>query len=224
MSAIDPKRSGFAIIDNAISPAILQATIESLEPIEKVGAGTRNLLEYAWCRSLAASLRDHPLIGEILSRAPVAVQCTFFDKNPDANWLVAMHQDLNVPVKQRASHPAIGIWSEKEGLLYVQAPVELLQELVAVRLHLDDCNADNGALRVVPGSHRFGRLDKDEAKSCRDQYGELLCEIRAGGAMLLKPLVLHASSKATAPHHRRVLHFLFAPHSPGYGLEWRKWG
>jgi hypothetical protein len=33
--------------------------------------------------------------------------------------------------------------------------------------------------------------------------------------------VTFASSKATFPGRRRVLHFLFGPPSPGYGLRWR---
>jgi hypothetical protein len=31
----------------------------------------------------------------------------------------------------------------------------------------------------------------------------------AGEALLMKPLLLHASSQATAPKHRRVLHLVY---------------
>ncbi len=220
LNAIDLERDGFAIVEDAIDPAILRATIESLGSMKTQGAGTRNLLEHIWCRQLAPRLMENTAIGSALSATPVAIQCTLFDKTPDTNWLVAIHQDLSVPVKRRVSHPALGVWSEKEGQPFVQAPQELLQRLLAVRLHLDDCTKDSGALRVVPGSHSLGRLGQDEANSYRDQVGERPCEIRAGGAMLLRPLLLHASSKSAAPGHRRVLHFLFAPLSPGYGLEW----
>jgi hypothetical protein len=36
----------------------------------------------------------------------------------------------------------------------------------------------------------------------------------------MKPLLLHASSKATVPNRRRVLHFLFGPKALPLGLSW----
>jgi hypothetical protein len=43
---------------------------------------------------------------------------------------------------------------------------------------------------------------------------------RSGGALILKPLLLHASSKARVAVHRRVLHFVFGPQALPLGLEW----
>jgi len=89
-----------------------------------------------------------------------------------------------------------------------------------VRLHLDDCGVENGPLRVVPGSHCVGRLSDAEARALRDRDGEVECLVPKGGALILRPLLLHSSSKATAPSHRRVLHFLFGPAKAPFGLEW----
>ena len=92
--------------------------------------------------------------------------------------------------------------------------------VVAVRVHLDDCGPLNGPLRVVPGSHRFGRLADDEVQPVRARLGEVTCIVPQGGALVMRPLLLHASSKVTTPGFRRVLHFLFGPPSLPFGLIW----
>jgi ectoine hydroxylase-related dioxygenase (phytanoyl-CoA dioxygenase family) len=92
--------------------------------------------------------------------------------------------------------------------------------MLAVRIHLDGCDAGNGALRVVPGSHRLGRLTPAAALNVRAGQSEALVAVPRGGAMLMKPLLLHASSKASADNPRRVLHFVFGPAKlPGH-LRW----
>jgi ectoine hydroxylase-related dioxygenase (phytanoyl-CoA dioxygenase family) len=108
----------------------------------------------------------------------------------------------------------------KEGRNYVQAPDSLLAKLLAARLHLDDCGANNGPLRVVPGSHRFGRLTEPRARDLLEAAAEIECVLSAGDVLLMRPLLLHASSKCAVPGHRRVRHFLCGPESPGYGLQW----
>jgi ectoine hydroxylase-related dioxygenase (phytanoyl-CoA dioxygenase family) len=102
----------------------------------------------------------------------------------------------------------------------VQPPVEVLDQLVAVRLHIDECGVDDGALKVVAGSHRHGRLADADAIALRDARGAVTCPVPRGGAMLMRPLLLHASSKATGASRRRVLHFLFGPRRLPLGLGW----
>jgi ectoine hydroxylase-related dioxygenase (phytanoyl-CoA dioxygenase family) len=92
--------------------------------------------------------------------------------------------------------------------------------VLALRLHLDDCNERNGALRVVPGSHRLGRLTTAEAIRAKDERGEVCVAVPRGGAMLMKPLLLHASSKVLTDGARRVLHFVFAPEDLPGALRW----
>lgn len=208
-------RSGYALVPAVFGPQETASIEASLRAVPVSSAGTRNLLELDWCRKLAARLRG------ALGVPGLAVQCTLFDKTPERNWLVALHQDLAVPVRERVPHPELQTWSVKEGQHFVQAPAALLEQMVAVRLHIDDCGADNGPLRVVPGSHHYGRLSPDEATRLRDALGEMSPLVHGGGALLMKPLLLHASSKAISPRRRRVLHFLFGPASIGYGLRWR---
>lgn len=97
----------------------------------------------------------------------------------------------------------------------------MLKSMVAVRISLDHCAEDNGALRVVPGTHLYGRLDQDAARHLKERNGETVCEVRKASAMVIRPLLLHASSKAVTSRRQRVLHFLFAPAVVGFGLEWQ---
>jgi ectoine hydroxylase-related dioxygenase (phytanoyl-CoA dioxygenase family) len=215
------EENGYVVTPSIVGPSEAASIALALSNVAASSAGTRNLLELEWCQSLVARLRATPNLRELLPGSSVAVQCTLFDKTPDRNWLVALHQDLSIPVNARVAHPELGVWSVKEGQNFVQPPDELLARLVAVRLHVDECGPENGPLRVVPGSHREGRLAASAARLLRDRVGEVACTVGRGGALILKPLLLHASSKASSPNHRRVLHFLFGPASIGYGLRWQ---
>lgn len=183
--------------------------------------GSRCLLEEAWCAELAGTIRLHDALAPHVPRAHVAVQCTCFEKSDASNWLVPMHQDLGIPVAGKVPHPRLSGWSEKEGVQYVQAPVSLLRQLVAVRLHLDACGEADGPLKVVPGSHRLGRFSAAQASLMRHGCGEIACPVPRGSAMVMRPLLLHASSKSRGEGRRRVLHFLFGPRSLPFGLHWR---
>ena len=123
-------------------------------------------------------------------------------------------------MKQRIDVSGYGPWSIKEGVPHVQPPIEILETMVTVRLHLDDCDESNGPLRVIPGSHRMGRLDAADIVKSRANQKEVICSMQAGGALLMRPLLLHASSEASAPTHRRVIHLEYAACPLADGLEW----
>lgn len=183
--------------------------------------GTRCSLHLDWCAALAAHLREHPALSSLIPRDYVAAQCTYFEKSTATNWLVPVHQDLSIPVAERLSNTPLRGWSEKEGSIYVQPPLELLQQLVAVRLHIDPCGDDDGPLKVVPGSHALGRIDADAASVFRSRSTEIPCVADRGSALAMRPLLLHSSSKAHGDSLRRVLHFLFGPPSLPHGLQWQ---
>jgi len=213
-------RDGFAVI-----PAVLDATqcddvAASTAACVADTPGTRSLLTHDWCRALAATLRAHPAVGALIPAGHVAVQCTYFEKSVDRNWLVPIHQDLSIPVRARVEHPALRGWSEKEGTVFVQPPAELLATLVAVRVHLDDSSAHDGALQFVPATHTRGRIDAAEASRLRQDGPVVTCAVGRGGVLVMRPLALHASSKATGTSRRRVLHVVFGPPTLPYGLEW----
>jgi ectoine hydroxylase-related dioxygenase (phytanoyl-CoA dioxygenase family) len=197
------------------------AALAELAAQASVGsAGTRCLLSLPWCQSLAAQLRRQPAIAALVPAEHVAAQCTYFEKSVARNWLVPIHQDLGIPVAARVDSPVLHGWSEKEGTRFVQPPVELLRELLAVRVHLDDCLQGDGPLQVVPGTHERGRIEPEAAAQARRAGPVIVCTLERGDALLMRPLLLHASSKASGASRRRVLHFLFGPRQLPHGLRW----
>lgn len=220
MPAAQLAEQGWARLCSGMPRAELDA-LPLPETLADDAAGSRNLLGHAWCRALVEPLRARLRDAGVPIAGLVAIQCTFFRKTADCNWKVPYHQDLSVPVAERIAHPALSGWSTKEDGCYVQPPAGVLSRSLAVRLHLDPCGEAEGPLRVIPGSHRAGRIDADAVSAHRAGCAEVACTADIGDLLLMRPLLLHASSKATTPAGRRVLHFLFAPERPGYGLRWR---
>ena len=213
---------GFAILHGVVGEALgerLSAWLDGRGG-DDVGVGARDLLAEPECRELAQALRADARLARVLPRAHVAVQCTSFEKSQARNWLVPIHQDLVIPVAERIEAPGLAGWSNKDGCWFVLPPVAVLEQLVAVRVHVDDCGLADGPLRVVPGSHLCGRIADDEAVG-RRRAGPLVdCPVPRGGALVMRPLLLHASSKASGTSRRRVLHLLFGPAQLPHGLRW----
>lgn len=212
---------GYAVVPTVLDGAQTASYAARLNELGNSSAGTRKLLKLRWCVDLAGELRERSQIRSLLPEDAVAVQCTLFTKSMEKNWLVALHQDLSIPVAFRVPSLECSGWSEKEGDIFVQPPLAVLQTMVAVRLHVDECKAENGALRVVPDSHTFGKLSPEEALRVRDVSGEITVPVPRGGALVMRPLLLHASSKAKSPSPRRVLHFVFGPRNLPEGLLWQ---
>lgn len=213
-------KDGFTILGNPLSAEMCLRTSDHLGT--EGDPGSRNLLQEGSCKNLVGELRERADVRDLVPHSHIAVQCTYFEKSASTNWLVAIHQDLSIPVQNRVEHPSLTGWSQKEGVWYVQPPTEVLRELVALRVHLDPCGESDGPLRVVPGSHRLGRLGAASAIEARKTLGETICVVPQGVLMVMRPLLLHASSKASGQSRRRVLHILFGPPLLPYGLQWRQ--
>jgi hypothetical protein len=209
---------GFAVLPRLVDDDALDDIASAMA--SRPATGARELLSEPWCAALARRLQADARLADAIPRTHVPVQCTAFEKSRDYNWLVAVHQDLAIPVAERVDDAALTGWSNKGGTWFVQPPAGVLEQLVALRLHVDDCGSDDGPLNVVAGSHRGGRLDDSEAIALRDARGTASCPVPRGGALLMRPLLLHASSKATGTSRRRVLHFLFGPPQLPHGLAW----
>jgi len=212
-------RDGFALVRSLLSEAECDEVARSLGAADGRGAGSRRLLHEPWCADLARKVMAHAAVRGALPPDSRVVQCTFFEKSAARNWLVPIHQDLSIPVACRIDHPALSGWSEKEGTVFVQAPDSVLAQLLAVRVHVDPCSPEDGPLRLVPGSHQSGRVAPAPAALARRAAGVAVPANR-GDALLMRPLVLHASSKSSGSSLRRVLHFVFGPEALPYGLAW----
>jgi ectoine hydroxylase-related dioxygenase (phytanoyl-CoA dioxygenase family) len=125
-----------------------------------------------------------------------------------------------IAVRARQDIPGFSAWSVKAGVVHVQPPIEILAGILSVRLHLDDTDETNGALRVIPGSHLRGLLDDDAIQQWKEQGNVATCAVPRGGALLMRPLLLHASSVAAQPTHRRVLHLEYSALDLPGGLAW----
>jgi Phytanoyl-CoA dioxygenase (PhyH) len=142
----------------------------------------------------------------------------YFDKPPGSNWFVAWHQDISITVAARNDTPGYSQWTQKQGIVGVVPPPDILQNTLTLRIHLDDTDGSNGALRVVAGSHHAGIIRK-EAQPW-DPAREHTCDVPAGGVMLMRPLTMHASRRANAGARRRVIHLEFCNQELENGLQW----
>ena len=213
-------RDGFAIIPDVLACPAIDHLLEALNCAEinrakRKGAvyGGRNLLALQEVRNLAADPAVRALITPIVGAEAMPVRALFFDKTPQANWPVLWHQDLMIAVDRKHVLEDWGPWSTKAGVTHVEPPQALLAAMLTIRIHLDDCSADNGPLRVIPGIHVLGRLSRDRIREITATTDHHTCLAPLGSALLMRPLLLHASSPAKHASHRRVVHIEFAADS-----------
>lgn len=203
------ERDGFVILDSVLPISLLERSIRECESELNGIIGTRNLLKRDWCRRLANDVIMRSPVRDLAGNSIAPVQCTYFAKTERRNWLVPLHRDLKIPVRERIVASGWKRWSVKEGNLYVQPPNVVLEQMIAVRIHFEDNSDQNGALQVIPGSQKSSSTNRERT----------LCHVSRGGALVMRPLILHASSKIIKGQ-RRVLHFLFGPTVLPDGAEW----
>lgn len=172
-------------------------------------AGTRCLLDHPLVRETAIQVRTHLVACGLIPAHSVAIQAIAFDKTPSTNWKVAWHQDLMFPVARAVSSPGYTLPCEKDGIPFARPPASALNALTAVRLSLDPCDPDNGPLRVSPGTHKDGIIPADQITERVAHAAQITCTNAVGDLLLMKPLLLHASSQASSPNHRRILHLVY---------------
>jgi hypothetical protein len=219
---------GFFVADEFLAAATVDSLIHDVESLKAdtrtsrarngVPFAHRNLLEFDFVRGLVASAPVRELLDEI---APglIAVRAILFDKHGAANWTVPWHQDRSIAVRKRIDVAGFGPWSTKAGVVHVQPPVEILRQMITFRFHLDPCPADNGPLRTIAGTHQR-ILDQEEVAQFAAVGEQSICTTSAGGLLVMRPLLLHASSPARPPSHRRVIHLEFGPSALPLGLRW----
>jgi ectoine hydroxylase-related dioxygenase (phytanoyl-CoA dioxygenase family) len=218
-------REGFAITTSLLSAQEIADLINLIEAnlgSDPKRGGVRDIMHRVpELRAVANRTAVRAIVEQILSPEAFVVRTTLFDKTSDANWKVPWHQDVTIAVSHRDEIEGYGPWSVKEGVVHVQPPTSVLQRIVTVRVHLDPCPSTNGALRVMPGSHHLGRIDQNDAPKYIQDEDAICCEADAGEALVMRPLLLHASSAAMEPLHRRVLHFDFATGDLAPSLQWK---
>jgi ectoine hydroxylase-related dioxygenase (phytanoyl-CoA dioxygenase family) len=142
----------------------------------------------------------------------------YFDKPEKSNWFVSYHQDLTISVNKKVENENFKNWTVKQNQYSVQPPKGILENSFTIRIHLDKTTKDNGALKVLNRTHKNGvvRIENIDSKN----VVETICEVGAGGVMIMKPLLFHASNKTTNNQKRRVIHIEFNNQELPYDLEW----
>jgi len=214
--------AGYSITELVFERREMERVSQALSGADlyRTKAGVRHVLPLPAVRALAAHPALVALAATFIGDQPIPFRATLFDKSTASNWLVAWHQDTALPLRQKVDDSSWGPWSVKGGVLHAIAPASALATVVAVRVHLDDSTQANGPLRVLPGTHTGGLLTHDEIQQLAAVVTPVACVASAGGVVAMRPLVVHASSKASDNQPRRVLHIEYATSVHlGAGLE-----
>ena len=217
------EEDGFEIHSNFINDESIDEIINEIEALasdypthgirnaEKKLASVRRLVDSNLLREKAESF---------LSGWPEIVRVMVFDKTPDKNWLVTWHQDKTISVSDKADIPGWGQWTVKDGINHVQPDLKVLEDMVTFRIHLDDANESNGCLKVIPKSHNLGILNKDVQDRLVSESEVYICTATSGDLLVMRPHLLHSSSKGCAPSHRRIVHVEYSSFKLPMGLAW----
>jgi ectoine hydroxylase-related dioxygenase (phytanoyl-CoA dioxygenase family) len=210
------ERDGFAIIPGCLDDSLIKRLSESLDDTQY---GQRNLLREPIIQELARSHEVRGVITSVLGPNCFAVKGILFNKTQKSNWKVPWHQDLTITVLDRVEVEGFGPWTTKSGVVNVQPPADVLDGMLAIRIHLDTNDHQNGPLRVIPGSHKHGRMTGEQIAKW-DKSEAVACLVPRGGALLMRPLILHASSACQLPKGRRVIHLEYSSEELPNALRW----
>lgn len=206
-------------ISNSIIKAIINEVSSSCEEYPKHGIRSADK-KFQTISELAHSNEFINLADSLLGSKPSIVRVIFFDKTPDKNWLVTWHQDKTIALNKKLEINGWGPWSVKDKTHHVQPSLEVLNQMVTFRLHLDEANENNGCLKVIPKSHELGILSQQDLTEVVSSHEHYLCEAKEGDLLLMKPHILHSSSKSSNLGHRRVVHVEYSNYQLPESLSW----
>ena len=220
--------NGFTVIEQVFSEEELEAIIHSIEHADTSKATFRKSADLFAIRQFLKEVPQslpfifveklNSIIGNLFGKDYIVVKSIYFDKPGESNWFVSYHQDLTISVDKKVDMEGFGPWSVKQNQYAVQPPLHILESNFTIRIHLDDTDGDNGALRVIPTSHLKGVYRPDTIDWSKEK--EVTCNVPKGGVMFMRPLLLHASSRTTNNKKRRVIHIKFSNKSLPKPLHW----
>lgn len=220
--------NGFSVVNGIYSTEEVReilTVIENADPTKETVRKSTDLFAIRQCLKEIPDLTPHVfntrlklLIHEVMGDNYFVVKSIYFDKPETANWYVAYHQDLTISVDKKIELKDFGPWTTKHHQFAVQPPTELLENITTIRIHLDDTDENNGALRVVPQSH-LKKIYRPKTIHWEVEQ-EVCCSVKQGGVMLMKPLTLHSSGRTTNGKKRRVLHIEFSNRELPDELQW----
>ncbi|ADF52510.1 MAG: phytanoyl-CoA dioxygenase [Zunongwangia sp.] len=225
---IELEENGYSVLSNLYSEKEISKMLSCIENAEQDESSFMKTKDLFAIRQLIKNVPLLPdllfnekmtkLISELYQSQCFLTKAIYFDKPSKSNWFVAYHQDLSISVDKKADLEQYVNWTFKKGQFGVQPPIAILQDTITIRIHLDRTDRNNGALKVIPKSHLNGVV-RTESKDWNID-NEFLCDVERGGAMLMKPLTLHASNRTTNGKQRRVIHLEFNKHNLKEPLDW----
>jgi len=215
--------SGFSFIRSFLNTAEISTLVEAIQRsrIRSIRGGIRRADQIVpEIAKLAHSDKLLMAASLFMDETPKLVRAILFDKNRDQNWPVAWHQDQTVAVSDRFENQGWQHWSQKAGIHHAQPPTSLLENMITLRLHLNDTSAENGCLRVISGSHKPGALKQTQILQLAQKGTARDCAATAGDALLMRPLLFHSSNKSRSDNHRRILHLEYSDYQLPTGIGW----
>lgn len=220
--------NGFTVINAVFSTEEINKIIRVLDNIdtsketfrksEDLFAIRQFLKEIPEVTDLIFNENIKKVIKEVFGERYAVVKSIYFDKPEKSNWYVAYHQDLTISVDKKLNLPNFGPWTTKQNQFAVQPPLPFLENMYTIRIHLDDTDEQNGALKVVPKSHAKG-IYRPETIDWAVETEEI-CSVEKGGIMIMKPLTLHGSNRTTNGKKRRVIDIEFSDMELPDELQW----
>jgi ectoine hydroxylase-related dioxygenase (phytanoyl-CoA dioxygenase family) len=230
--ASDIDRDGFTLLRGVFDAAEVAGLRDDLtdsfgnhsnEAIRRSTSGhvfaARNLLQF-WAAAKTCWRRREitDALNQISGPNCGLVRGLFFDKPPERTWSLPWHKDLTIAVKDNVrSTRSFTNPTTKCGVPHVEATTDILEQMLTVRIHLDPARPDNGALVIMPGSHRHGKKMSD------DDATAMSLDAAPGDVLLIRPLVAHCSrsSEVGTTLHRRIVHLEFAANTElPDGYQW----
>jgi len=220
---VEYKKDGYFMVNNVINANEVKSLIDTLSQFEKEinHYGIRDLMnKVSSIGELAMSDSLLSIAKKILGEEAKPVRAVFFDKLPEANWNVAWHQDTSIVVKEKVETAGFNFWREKHGVMHVEPTEQYLSNILTLRVHLDPANTETGVLRVIPGTHKNGRVGTKSILDTVENSEVIECTANSGDVLLMNPLLFHSSRKATKPKHRRVIHLEYSSMPLPESLQW----
>jgi hypothetical protein len=219
------EREGYAVVEGVVGAGVMRELQGLAEPLLSDGVGPRPGVRRVFEReprfvNVLRGTGVPDLLRDVGGEGARVIRTILFDKSPGSNWAVAWHQDAVVALRERHEVEGFAPWSVKDGEPHARPPLGVLDQLAVLRISLDDCGPDNGPVRVIPRSHRLGRLASARLDEVVAAGTGVECCTRAGGALLMRPHTIHASSRSTRPARRRVLHIEFTSVELPGPLRW----
>jgi ectoine hydroxylase-related dioxygenase (phytanoyl-CoA dioxygenase family) len=214
-------QNGATVIESVLLADEIDQLRHELEqhPLPRSRAGIRHALRHPAVNAVAHGESLLALARAVLGVEAFPYRATLFDKSAQSNWLVVWHQDRTLPLMREIKSDGWGPWSMKDGVLYAHAPAHALEQVVAIRLHLDDSTETNGPLRILPGTHTVGVVTDQAIERLSSSRAPSSLTASAGDVIAMRPLVVHSSQKAESSARRRVLHVEYSSTRHFDGLE-----